>query len=69
MSSRCEECCKCGKQLLSDEIAIHKKLVNRGATSFMCIHCLCDYFKVDEKLVLEKIEHYKMNGCLLFSKG
>lgn len=68
MSSENEKCCRCGRLLLQDEIAIHKKLVNRGAKSFMCIHCLSSYFKVDEKLVLGKIEQYKMSGCALFSK-
>lgn len=59
-------CKQCKKELLPDEVAIYKRMVNRGATSFLCIGCLADYFQVDEKLVYEKIEHFKKQGCTLF---
>ncbi len=59
-------CYVCGKPLASDEIAVNKKLINRGAEKFMCIGCLSSYFRIDEDLVREKIEFFKKQGCKLF---
>lgn len=60
------KCYKCGKELIPNEIAIYKKLVNRGATECLCIDCLADYFKVSRKAIEDKIEYFKQNGCVLF---
>lgn len=60
-------CRVCGKPLAPDEIAIHKKLINRGAKEFMCISCLSGYFHVDEQLVREKVDYFKREGCTLFT--
>lgn len=60
------ECIKCGKSLSANEIGLHKKMINRGATEFMCIDCLSAYFKVDKQLLLNKIEQFKKSGCTLF---
>lgn len=30
-------CMKCGRQLTYDEVALHRKLINRGSEEFMCI--------------------------------
>lgn len=60
------KCIKCSKLLEKDEIGIYKKLVNRGAREFMCMACLSRHFKVDEKLIIEKAEFYKKQGCALF---
>ena len=68
-TSRCVECSKCmecGKELENDEIAIYKRMVNRGATSYLCIPCLSRFFKVDEAKVWEKVEHFRRQGCTLF---
>ena len=62
-----ETCISCGKALKRDEIAIHKKLINRGADKFLCVHCLSKYFKVEEQLIYEKITYFKEQGCTLFS--
>ena len=57
----------CGKELLSDEIAIYKKLVNRGAENYLCIDCLADYFKCSRKAIEDKIDYYRKSGeCTLF---
>ncbi len=57
----------CGKELLSDEIAIYKKLVNRGAEKYLCIDCLADYFKCSRKAIEDKIDYYRKSGeCTLF---
>jgi hypothetical protein len=59
-------CKGCGRELTATEIALTKKLVNRGAEEFLCLSCLAEKFKVPESLLLEKIEEYKKSGCLLF---
>lgn len=60
-------CKKCGKELLGDEIALHKRMIGRGEESFFCISCLADFFGCTEELLVKKIEHFKKSGCLLFS--
>lgn len=61
-------CKTCGKELLPDEIAITKRLINRGATEFLCIDCLAAYFRCDRSLILERIRYYREMGCSLFSR-
>lgn len=57
----------CEKELLSDEIAIYKKLVNRGAEKYLCIDCLAEYFKCSRKAIEDKIDYYRKSGeCTLF---
>ena len=61
------KCARCGKPLESDEVALHKKLINRGAKSgFMCIDCLAKHFEVSAGSLSEKMEQYKKMGCTLF---
>ena len=43
-------CMVCKRKLERDEIALHKKLVNRGAHEFMCITCLGKHFDVLQRL-------------------
>lgn len=64
------QCKKCGKPELSgDELAIYRKLVNKGATEFLCIDCLAEYFQCDRKDIEERINYYKESGtCTLFCK-
>ena len=62
-------CKKCGAELSRDEIAIYKRMVNRGATEYLCIRCFAEYYNVTEQLVREKIEHFKRQGCTLFASG
>lgn len=59
-------CMKCQRQLTYDEVALHRKLVNRGSTEFMCISCLAKHFKVSEAVLRERIEYFKKTGCTLF---
>ena len=51
-------CMVCKRKLERDEIALHKKLVNRGAHEFMCITCLGKHFDVSEERLREKIQHF-----------
>ena len=60
-------CRSCGAPLLSDDLAIYRKLVNRGAEDFLCIGCLADYFKVPRETIEERIRYYRESGeCTLF---
>ena len=61
-----KECLKCKRELVSDEIALHRKLLGKAATEFMCKSCMAEYFEVEEKLLDEKIVQYKKMGCTLF---
>ncbi len=60
------ECMKCEKPLSKDEIGLHKKLINRACTSFMCKQCLAEHFSVPIALLDQKIIEFKKQGCLLF---
>ncbi len=59
-------CAQCGKALTNDEIAITRKLVNRGTERFYCIKCLAERFKISEEDVRRLIENFKAAGCSLF---
>ena len=61
-------CKQCGTRLTRDEVAVTKKLINRGATEFMCAKCLAEYYKVDESAVRERMEYFRSTGCALFDK-
>ena len=61
-----DNCMNCNRPLEHDEIALTRKLINRGATEFMCLTCLAARFNVSEDILEEKIEHFKKQGCTLF---
>ncbi len=60
------KCMKCGKELTNDEIGIHKKMINRGATEFYCLKCLAEETDTTEERLRERIEYFRRQGCLLF---
>lgn len=59
-------CKKCGKPLISDEIAITKKLINRGTAIYYCTGCLAEAFDVKKENIEAKIQYFKDIGCTLF---
>ncbi len=59
-------CAGCGRELESDEIAITRKLINRGAESFFCVTCLAKHFNISEQAVRQLIERFRAAGCSLF---
>lgn len=62
-------CMKCGKKLMSDEIALHRKLFSRAAKEFMCLDCQAEYLRVDRTQLEKVIEMYHKSGtCVLFAK-
>jgi len=64
-----EKCVSCGRALCPDEIAVTKKLINRGATEYYCVRCLAGLFDVTEEDIRERITFFKLKGCTLFDTG
>jgi|InofroStandDraft_1065614.scaffolds.fasta_scaffold70520_2 hypothetical protein len=60
-------CQKCGSILVPDEIAMTKKLINRGTTIYYCTDCLAEAFDVKREDIEAKIQYFKEIGCTLFS--
>ena len=62
------ECKSCGASLSKDEIAIYKRLVDRGAPDGDCVckSCLAARLQVPVGAIDKKIEHFKSIGCTLF---
>lgn len=61
------QCMQCGRELTGDEIGLHKKMINRGATEFLCITCLACVYHCEESLLEKKIEQFREQGCMLFA--
>ena len=56
-------CLQCGRVLEADEIALTKKMINRGATRFFCLPCLAAHFDVPEENLREKIRPEQQKLC------
>ncbi len=63
-----EKCRLCGRGLAKDEIALTKKLINRGAVEFLCIGCLAEHFEVSRETLVRKIAEFREAGCTLFDR-
>ena len=59
-------CLRCGRLLEADEIALTKKLINRGAEHYFCLSCLAKRFEVSEENLRIKIREFREMGCTLF---
>ena len=44
-------------------------MVNRGATSYLCITCLAEHFNCSEYDLRERIEYFRKMGCTLFPQN
>ncbi len=60
------KCIKCSCTLKNIDVGLHKKMINRGSTEFMCIDCLSKYIGVSKEELLRKAEYFKKMGCVLF---
>ena len=67
MEESIQYCRKCGKELSADEVAVTKKLINRGTTVFFCLNCLAESFEVHKSDIEKKLVYFKEMGCTLFS--
>lgn len=61
-----DTCKICGRELVRDEIGLTKKLINRGATEFLCMTCLAEKFEMTEAECKVLITHFRDAGCHLF---
>ena len=60
-------CLRCGKEILGDESAIYRKLINKLAENFLCIPCLAIHFNCKESYIHDLIKHYRESGtCAMF---
>ena len=59
-------CVRCGAVLEKDDIALTRKMVNRGAETFFCVPCLAAHFELTEEILRKKILEFKAMGCTLF---
>ena len=60
-------CFACGKaQLTSNEAGLCKKMLGRSIRSLYCIECLADYLELSVDELLDKVEEFKEQGCVLF---
>lgn len=59
-------CCQCGRPIGRDDIGLTKKLINRGATRYLCIDCLARKFEVTREDLERKIVEFREMGCTLF---
>ncbi|MBR6029978.1 MAG: hypothetical protein IKP40_12910 [Clostridia bacterium] len=60
-------CAACGRPLTADEIAITRKLINRGAQAWFCVDCLARRFEVTREDIEERIAYFRRMGCTLFT--
>lgn len=64
-----KDCYICGKvNLTKNEIGITKKLLGKNNNYFYCLNCLANSLEVETEFLLEKIEEYKRQGCVLFGE-
>lgn len=62
-----KECVACGKiNLDKDTIGINKKMLGTSIKNFYCMECLADYLGCTVEDLIEKIEEFKDEGCILF---
>ncbi len=61
-------CILCGVPVTLDEAAVTRKLINRGTVGFYCTDCLALRFRVDRRVILDKIAQFREDGCTLFEK-
>ena len=61
-----ENCIRCGAPVSGDEQAMTRKLINRGATQYLCLPCLARRFDATLDELLERMQAFKDMGCTLF---
>ncbi len=65
-TSKKKTCYGCGKELLKDEIALNKKLIDKSVKKYMCLSCMSDQFGCEVEDLQIKIDEFKEQGCTLF---
>ena len=61
-------CRRCGRMLTRDEAAVTAKLIDRGTKDFYCTDCLAAYFRVESRVIRDKIKQFREMCCTLFDR-
>lgn len=61
-----KQCMDCNKKLKKNDVALSMKYYGRQIDKFKCIKCLSRDLKVKPKVLKEKINEFKNQGCNLF---
>lgn len=62
------KCISCHIDIIDkDTIALNKKLLGKDIENFYCFDCLANYLDTTVEDLLEKIEEFKEEGCILFN--
>ena len=56
-------CVKCNRPVSHDEIGLYKRIFNRGAETFWCIHCISEYLDCPVPKLEKKIAEFRDMGC------
>lgn len=59
-------CRLCHREVGALDMAFTRKLINRGATEYLCVDCLAAHFGIQRDELLKKAEEFKAQGCTLF---
>lgn len=59
-------CYSCGAHLDAYDIGCHKKLINRGATEYLCRDCLAERLGWTRGEIDALIPRFQAQGCMLF---
>lgn len=60
-------CVQCQRHLNPIDIALTKKLINRGSEQYYCKCCLAKLFRVSEEYLTQKAMQFQKQGCMLFA--
>ncbi|MGN0169199.1 MAG: hypothetical protein ACI39H_00370 [Lachnospiraceae bacterium] len=59
-------CKDCSKQLIKDEIALNKKIIDPKAKEYLCLNCMSESLDCSVEDLQIKIDEFKEQGCTLF---
>ena len=60
-------CVNCHVRLTRDDIGLHRKLINRNATAYLCKKCLGEKFSMTMEECDTLIAHFRADGCHMFN--
>ncbi|MZQ76085.1 MAG: hypothetical protein GT589_08060 [Peptoclostridium sp.] len=61
-----KQCFACNVNISKDEIGLNQKLIGRNIEKYFCLECLSDYLEVTTDELVDKVQEFKEQGCMLF---